>query len=165
MELSRTKRGIAARLIAAAVAFGALGVLVAACGSTNTVDPTPVKQFKITPADPGRSTATAPPSTATPSATNGDASTISIIALDIKFDKDKLAAPAGEITVNLDNRDSGTPHNIHFRKGTKPSGESVGATDLESGPLKQTLKLNLAAGDYYYQCDAHPAMKGVLTVS
>lgn len=165
MKFTSIGQASALRLIVAGAALVALGSLAAACGSTNAVDPTPVKQFKITPADPGRATATAPAATATPASSGGDASVISIVALDIKFDKDKLSAPAGAITVNLDNKDSGTPHNIHFHKGDKASGDSVGATDLESGPVKQTLKLNLEAGSYYYQCDAHPTMKGILTVS
>lgn len=161
-----TRRG-GVRLLAALAALLALGVFSAACGSTNPSDPTPVKTFKITPATGGQNTPTpAPAATATSASGGGGGATISIVGINSTFDKDKLSAPAGAITIEFDNKDSGVPHNIHFHKGAKVSDPSVGSTALEPGPVKQTLKLDLTAGDYFYQCDVHPAtMKGILTVS
>ncbi len=168
MQVNGIKRGGRARLVVALVAIAALGAFATGCGSTNVDDPTPVKTFKITPASGGQPSATpVPAATATrPAGDGGAGTTLSIVGINSTFDKKELAAPAGAITIELDNKDSGVPHNIHFHKGTKVSDPSVGATDLEAGPIKQTLTLDLEAAAYYYQCDAHPAtMKGLLTVS
>jgi plastocyanin len=195
MMRSSVLSGRALRALIAVVALLSLGVFAAACGSTNETDPTPVKTFKITPASGGQATntpsgqATRTPSgqaTGTPagqaSATTaastattepdggsnggGGSTTLELVGLNTLFDKTKLEAPAGEITINFDNKDSGIPHNVHVHKGEKVSDPSVGATDLEAGPAKQTLKLTLEAGKFYYQCDAHPAtMNGILTVN
>jgi plastocyanin len=163
-----TVRRFGLRLVVALAGLTALGVLAAGCGSTNSSDPTPVKTFKITPASGDQATATAVPvvsATATSDGGTGGATTLTIVGQDVKFDKDELSARAGEVTIEFDNKDSGVPHNIHFHKGPKVSDASLEATDLESGPVEQTLTLTLEAGEYYYQCDAHPAtMKGVLTV-
>ena len=185
--------GRAVRALIAAVALLSLGVFAAACGSTNETDPTPVKTFKITPASGGQATstpsggatgtplgqATGTPSGQTTATTaagtattepgggdgGGGSTTLELAGANTIFDKTKLEAPAGEITIDFDNKDSGIPHNVHVHKGEKVGDPSVGATDLEAGPVKQTLKLTLEAGKYYYQCDAHPAtMNGILTV-
>src|SRR5512134_1820118 len=92
----------------------ALGALAAAgCGETGDTDPTPVQTFKITPAG----NATAPPQASaepdeptvepTPPDGNGDATTIEIAAINTTFDVEEATAPAGSITIDFDNRDSG----------------------------------------------------------
>lgn len=84
---------------------------------------------------------------------------------DTKFSEAALAAAPRAVTISFSNRDGGVPHNLHVFAGTDAKGTSVGQTDLASGPADQELKLNLAAGAYYFQCDAHPAtMNGTLTV-
>lgn len=154
----------------AGLAMLVLGALAVACGSTSTADPTPVKTFKITPATGSRS-ATAPPAgTATAAATagapEGEGGALTIDGVNSTFDKEELEAAAGSITIEFDNKDGGVPHNIHFFKGKDAKGESVGVTDLDVGPTVQTLDLTVEAGEYFYQCDAHPTtMKGTLTVT
>ena len=69
-------------------------------------------------------------------------------------------APAGALTVVVDNRDKGVNHNVHFA-----SVKGSPATDLEEGPSTQQLELTLAAGTYAYVCDLHTNMTGTLTVS
>jgi len=82
------------------------------------------------------------------------------------FDKSSLSAPAGKITIEIDNKDGGVPHNINVFKGKDASAESLGATALNTGPTKDTLELTLEKGEYYFQCDVHPTtMSGKLTVS
>ena len=81
------------------------------------------------------------------------------------FDKRTLTAPAGAITVKVDNKDKGIPHNIHFFKGTDASGVSVGMTPMTQGPDTQILTMTLQPGTYFYQCDMHPAANGTLTVT
>jgi plastocyanin len=186
---------ISKRLIAAVVALSVLVALAAAACSTagRSAEPTPVQTFMVTPS--ALSAATEPPSSptvaatattgatasasevatpspeatgaATPAATSGGEGTkIVIIAKDILFDKTSLTAPAGTITIELDNQDPGQPHNIHFFKGADATGESVGTTELNIGPAKDTLTMTLDKGEYFYQCDVHPTtMLGTLTVN
>jgi plastocyanin len=175
-----------------------------ACSSSKDTDPTPVKQFKITPASgvptaaasatpasqataatasaqgtpTSQATAAASPAsstpasqvTATPQGTatsgGGGGSTISIVSLNILFDKTKLTASAGTVKIEFDNKDGGIPHNINVFDGKDASAKSLGATAIEAGPVKQELTLDLKAGSYFYQCDVHPTtMIGTLTVS
>lgn len=89
---------------------------------------------------------------------------ITVVGVNIAFDTDELYAPAGPVTIVLDNQDGGIPHNIHFFEGTNARGESVAETPLNNGPVEDTLEMDLEPGEYYYQCDVHPNMKGILTV-
>ncbi len=141
-----------------------------ACSSSADTDPTPVKVFKITPAAGGK-TAVASASPATQATAAGTASaggsiTIKASGSTLKFDTNTLSAAAGAVTIVFDNQDSGIPHNISVHEGSDAKGPTLGKTDLETGPVKQELKLDLKAGSYYFQCDVHPTtMKGALTVS
>ena len=153
----------------AVAAFTVLAIGTTACGNTVEADPTPVKTWKITPAPSGQASPTPEPS-----ATPGDASTppagdgteFTIEGLSNAFDVEELTAPAGPITIIFDNRDSGIVHNIHFFEGDDADGESVGETELEVGPIEQTLEMTLEPGTYFYQCDAHPqTMTGTLEVT
>jgi plastocyanin len=148
----------------------------AACGDAETSDPTPVQTFKITPAATGSpsppATEPAPDGTATPPAEEtatapaGEGTTLEIAGINTTFDVEELTAPAGAITVVFDNRDGGVLHNIHFFRGSDADGEDVAETELEPGPLIQTLTMELEPGEYFYQCDAHPAtMTGTLIVT
>jgi plastocyanin len=156
----------------ALLALATLAIIAGAgCGTSRPFDPTPVKTFKITPAAATRSpaaAATAPataPATAAAVGDGADAPPLDLIGRDSKFDRTELSASAGAVTIRFDNRDAGVPHNVHVYRGTGAGGESMGQTELDAGPVKQELRLNLQPGAYYYQCDAHPStMKGTLTV-
>jgi plastocyanin len=154
-------------IVAAAVVIGAAGSI--ACGDTSDADPTPVQTWKITPAAGGVATPTpaAPEATATASDTTPAAGgALQLAGVSSTFDVEDLTATAGTVTIEFDNRDAGVVHNLHVFDGPNAQAESLGATDLEVGPVKQTLELELDAGAYFYQCDAHPTtMKGTLTVS
>lgn len=108
---------------------------------------------------------TAAPVQPTPVATEVPSATLEIVAEGSLWNKSKLSAIAGvPLTLTVDNRDNRTPHNIHFFTGAEPGGDTVAQTELEAGPVTQTLNFGpLDAGDYYYVCDVHPAMEGVLT--
>jgi len=158
-------------IVSLAVAALAFGVVSTACGSTEDADPTPVATFKITPAagtpqatPSAAATADAGTPIGTPSS-GGQNEPITIVAKNIEFDKDELTANAGPLTVILDNQDIGQPHNIHFFKGDSNKGDSVAKSDLKNGPEQDQLEFTVATGAYYYQCDAHPTMKGDLTVN
>jgi plastocyanin len=91
--------------------------------------------------------------------------TVTVVALNVMFDIERIEAPPGELTVVLDNQDGGLPHNIRFFEGTDSSGEVVGATPTRNGPVVDTLTLDLEPGEYYFHCDVHPNMAGTLSVS
>lgn len=99
---------------------------------------------------------------------NGDdeENVFTIVSKNTLFDKTSIEAKAGEITLIEDNQDPGIVHNLHVFKGADATGEDLGATELATGPSKHEITLDLEAGDYFYQCDAHPAtMAGTLKVS
>lgn len=115
----------------------------------------------------GAPAATQPAASAQPTkpAAAAKPSTLALNGKDLKFDLDRLEAAAGAVTIAFDNQDGGIPHNLHVFSGSDATGKSVGQTDLESGPIKQTLRLDLEEGKYFYVCDAHPAtMTGTLAV-
>ena len=81
---------------------------------------------------------------------------LSIAAKDRKFDKDCLAAPAGQpFTIEFDNRDSEVPHNVAIfdrTNGKKPlfKGEVI------IGPKKITYSVPAqASGTYEFVCEPH----------
>ena len=164
---ARTSRRVTSLLFVAFVASA--WISFAACGEPEPADPTPVTTWMITPADPGRGT---PTPAATPEATStepsgaGGETVLEIAGVGSVFDLEELEAPAGDVRVMFDNQDAGVVHNIHFFAGEDADGESVGESELETGPIVQEVTMTLAAGSYFYQCDAHPTtMKGVLTVN
>ncbi len=162
----RTRRVAA---LFAAVALGASSIALAGCGEAAEGDPTPVKTWKITPADGGQTTATPAAATATkapPGTAPAGGTVLEIEGVSTLFDRDELEAPAGSITVKFDNKDAGVVHNIHFYKGDDAKADTLAETELESGPLVQEVTFTAEAGEYFYQCDAHPAtMAGTLKVS
>jgi plastocyanin len=148
----------------------AAGLLAMGCGETSGADPTPVQTWKITPASGGGApTATPAPVEETPtqpSGGSGGGTVLELVGANTLFDKDELEAPAGTVTIEFDNRDGGIPHNVAVYEGEDATDDSVGATELEVGPVQQTLTLELEPGTYFYQCDAHPStMSGILTVT
>ena len=66
-------------------------------------------------------------------------------------------------TIDFDNQDSGTPHNIQIKDA---GGTSVFKGDIVTGPIQTSYHVDaLAAGTYSFVCDVHPtAMTGTLTV-
>ncbi|MBI5288471.1 MAG: c-type cytochrome [Chloroflexi bacterium] len=92
--------------------------------------------------------------------------TLSITGLGTAFDKANLyGLPGVPLTVTFDNQDA-IAHNIAFYNGEDATADVIAGTDIEVGPLVQTLELAaLDAGSYFYQCDVHPGlMEGFLVV-
>jgi mono/diheme cytochrome c family protein len=92
---------------------------------------------------------------------------LSIIAKGIAWSKTTLSGlPDVPLTLTVDNQDNGIPHNIAFTQGAEPGGDPVARTEIQTGPVTETLNFGpLAAGEYYYYCEVHPNMEGVLTVA
>jgi plastocyanin len=83
------------------------------------------------------------------------------VAKGIAFEKNCLAAPADQpFTIEFDNQDPGTPHNIHIYSADlakDPNARSLFAGEPVTGPDKATYHVPaLAAGKYFFHCDIHP---------
>ena len=104
---------------------------------------------------------------ATPTAATGSSSgsmQLTVVASNTSFDKTSLNATAGEVKFTLNNKD-GIAHNLHVFKGNDDTGQSIGMTQIEAGPVQNSFTVNLAPGTYHYQCDVHPTqMHGTLVV-
>ncbi|HET6615316.1 MAG TPA: plastocyanin/azurin family copper-binding protein [Dehalococcoidia bacterium] len=141
------RRVAALVLVAVALAAGACGEDDTSAGGPTVVD-TPVAS---TPAQ-------ADLIVKTPDA-DGD---VTLVAHNLAFDADEVRAPAGALTLTIDNRDGGTPHNLHVFAGSDNTGNSIGDTAIENGPARASLHVQLDAGAYFFQCDVHPSMHGAV---
>ena len=100
-----------------------------------------------------------------PSAGSADAT---LVAQSVAFDSDSIELPAdSDVTVVLDNQDS-LPHNISLY-------ESEGDADAQSNAIFKGDNVDPdssadysfkspAPGDYVFQCDIHPTMRGTAAV-
>ncbi len=118
-------------------------------------EPAPLQTTAPPPPAPTEAPPPPPPS--------GGSATLTIAAVDVLFDTASLSAPAGPITIIFNNDDTAIAHNIQFFAGS----QSIGMTEIKTGPATDTLSLGtLAPGSYFYKCDVHPTtMKGSLKVS
>jgi plastocyanin len=85
---------------------------------------------------------------------------VTLVADDLQWDTSCLRAAPGPLTIVVDNRDDGQNHNVHL-----PDAPGSPSTDLELGPSRQQLDVDLDEGEYEYICDIHPNMVGTLTVA
>jgi plastocyanin len=102
-----------------------------------------------------------PPPTSSPSACTPNGPELRITAAGIAFHPDCLAAPAdAAFTITFDNKDAGTPHNIHIFSAdpTKdPNAQSLFMGALVTGPDTATYEVSaLPEGTYFFHCDVHP---------
>jgi plastocyanin len=145
------------RTLLAVVVPLAAGVLVAGCGSSDNNSKTTATKA---PKPAGKSKSSAAP------AAGGASSNLKLSADPsgaLKFDKKKLAAKAGAVTITMDNPSS-VPHAIAVEgKGVDKDGQTV-----TSGGTS-TVSVTLKKGKYTFYCpvDAHEqqGMKGTLTVT
>ena len=80
---------------------------------------------------------------------------LSVAATDKKFDKDCLAAPAGQgFTIDFDNRDVAIPHNVAIYDTA--NGKALFKGEVIVGPNKTTYTVPAqVAGTYEFRCDPH----------
>ena len=90
---------------------------------------------------------------------------LEIKAFDVKFDKDCLAAPAGQaLTIDFSNLDRGIPHNVAIYQDETAT-KMYFKGDLIDGPGKTTYSVPaLPEGKLFFRCDPHPEMKGTFIV-
>ena len=132
----------------------ALLTLVAACGGGTDADPAPSSQAATPPI----------PSPVASAMTAGTpAGALVIVAENVRFNTDALAAAAGPITIEFVNRDIGVAHDFTLYQSKDDLTNPLAETGITAGPDRQTLLLELAAGVYYYNCQVHPDMEGTLT--
>ena len=120
------------------------------------------------PPQPTGTPAPAPSASCSPNGT-----TIKVVAKGIAFDTNCLAAPAGKsFTVDFDNQDPATPHNVDIysaspASGGKHLGGAKDASDVVLGVATATYQVSpLKKGTYFFQCDIHPAnMFGTFVVA
>lgn len=93
-----------------------------------------------------------------------DPDAVRIAAKDLAFSTSSLSAPADEpFQIAFDNQES-PPHNVAIYRDSSAT-EKVFGSDPFSGPAVVTYHVPaLAAGDYFFRCDVHPNMSGLLTV-
>jgi len=103
------------------------------------------------------------PATAAACAPEGTA--LTVVAEQMAFDTDCLAAPADTaFTIAFDNKDLGVPHNVSIYKDDSAT-EALFTGELVTGPGKITYKVPaLPAGTYFFRCDVHPTMNGTFVV-
>ena len=111
---------------------------------------------------------TAPPSTSSPTAPppGGPTQNVLVVAQQTAFNTKQINLKAnGLVSMTLDNRDPGTPHNLEIL--TSAGGSTIEkGVDPFSGPAKQTWTFTApAAGTYYFQCIVHPQMNGKVVVT
>jgi uncharacterized cupredoxin-like copper-binding protein len=121
-----------------------LALLVAGCGGDD---------------DEGDEATTPPP------AATGGATTLENPADEsgeLAFEKDSLTAPAGEITLVMENP-SAVEHNIAVKNGVEEEGEVVG----QGGTSEVTVTLEAGEYEFYCSVPGHEAagMEGTLTVT
>ncbi|MGZ5352720.1 MAG: cupredoxin domain-containing protein [Actinomycetota bacterium] len=91
--------------------------------------------------------------------------TITITAQNIAFDVGCIEAPAGEpFEIVFDNQDP-DQHNVSIYPNADELQDPILQEPPFGGPDTVTYQVPaLDAGDYYFQCDVHPTMNGVLQV-
>jgi len=98
-----------------------------------------------------------------------DGTTLQISAQNLTFDKNCLAAPAGEaFTIEFTNQEA-VPHNVEIftdSSATTRLGGATGPGDIVTGPATVTYQVDpLEPGTYYFHCDIHPTtMNGAFVV-
>ena len=95
----------------------------------------------------------------------GGGPVVAVAAQNIAFDTDTIELPANTAaTIAFDNLDAGVQHNVSiYEDETRASPLFQG--ELITGPAKTEYQIPpLPPGEYYFVCDVHPNMNGVVIV-
>lgn len=148
---------------------GVLVVVVVGCAGAEPPGWTYAPAPSVTPVPPASASAATSPSAPqqSPGQTSPPAggTSVSIAALNIKFDQGELRVPAGTaFSIVFDNQEP-VPHNVAVYTDTSGS-SSLFVGEIFPGPTQQTYDVSaLEPGSYFFRCDVHPtAMTGTLVV-
>ena len=122
----------------------------------------------VSPTPTGPVATSAPPTGATGGCTTQvQGGKVSVVAQGIQFTEgDCIAANPNEaFTIEFDNKDSGTQHNIEIFSGAEVGGQPVFSGDLVTGPNTASYDVPaLDAGTHAFNCVVHPTMTGKIEV-
>jgi plastocyanin len=128
-------------------------------------------EFEDVPFAEPSPTPTGPISTggpSTPECSPVENGTVTVVARGIAFTEgDCIDAAAGEpFTIEFDNQDDGTQHNIEIFTGPDPSGDTLFEGEIVTGPDQIQYDVPaLDAGEFAFNCVVHPTMVGSIQVS
>lgn len=89
---------------------------------------------------------------------------VDLSADNLEFDASVIEAPAGEeFTITFTNLEA-QPHNVVIQ--VEEGGEKIASTEILTGPdATEVLTVPaLEPGEYYFLCEVHPDMNGVIVV-
>jgi plastocyanin len=92
---------------------------------------------------------------------------VTVVAQGIQFTEGDCiqAEPNQAFTIEFDNKDSGTQHNIEIFSGSETTGQPVFSGDLVTGPNTASYDVPaLDAGTHAFNCVVHPTMTGTIQV-
>ena len=90
---------------------------------------------------------------------------VKVAAQGLAFDTAELDLEGPKVRVDLDNRDSGVPHNIAVTRDEAGT-EKLFSGPQVTGPAQVTYSFDAPPpGQYFFHCEVHPNMKGTVKVS
>jgi plastocyanin len=139
--------------------------------ANGSIPPRPPQLVAKAPAAPMANVTTKAPEVTAPTQAGipaAQSATIGLTAKNIAFNTSTITVPAGaNVTVNFDNQDSGIPHNFAVYE-TSAAQNTIFKGEIVTGPKKTTYTFTAPSkpGNYYFQCDVHPAqMNGQFIVA
>jgi Cupredoxin-like domain len=135
----------------ATVATTAEGATTTTAGLTGTAGPT------------STTTSTTTATTVAGAACSPSGTVVTVVAKNISFAQHCVAAQANQaFSIDFDNQDAGTPHNIAIYSAdpvSHPDAKLLFRGDLTTGPTKTTYHVGAQpAGSYFFHCDVHPTL-------
>jgi plastocyanin len=123
----------------------------------------------VSPTPTGPVATPAPPTGATGGCTTQvQGGKVTVVAQGIQFTEGTCiqANPNEAFTIDFDNKDTGTQHNIEIFSGSETTGQPVFSGDLVTGPNTATYDIpGLDAGTHAFNCVVHPTtMTGTIEV-
>ncbi|MGA9160658.1 MAG: cupredoxin domain-containing protein [Actinomycetota bacterium] len=121
-------------------------------------------EFQDVPFAEPSPTPTGPVSTGAPSPTECtpvQGGTVAVVAQGVAFTEGDCiqATPGDAFSIEFDNKDTGTQHNIEVFSGSDPTGDTIFQGDILTGPDQATYDIPaLDAGTYAFNCVVHPTV-------